>query len=152
MAAAALQVAVLLAGYYPFYRDGLREARRYFDGSPTSTSLKRALENQPLYRYFEQRPGIRDTRVYMAAGADRRLFRKAADYKFEGWPLHGLRMVNGLFKGVDMHELTPAIGSTSAARSGATRASPARRARWTRSASATCSQRRATVSRSRCAR
>jgi hypothetical protein len=108
VAAAALQVAVLLAGYYPFYRDGLREARRYFDGSPTSTSLKRALDNQPLYRYFEQQPGIRDTRVYMAAGADRRLFRKAADYKFEGWPLHGLRMVNGLFKGVDMHELTPA--------------------------------------------
>ena len=108
VAAAALQVAVLLAGYYPFYRDGLREARQYFDGSPTSTSLKRALENRPLYRYFERRPGIRDTRVYMAAGADRRLFRKAADYKSPGWPLHGLRMVNGLFKGVDMHELTPA--------------------------------------------
>ena len=108
VAAAALQVAVLLAGYYPFYRDGLREARRYFDGSPSSTSLKRALDNQPLYRYFERQPGIRSTRVYMAAGADKRLFRKAADYKFEGWPLHGLRVVNGLFKGVDMHELTPA--------------------------------------------
>jgi hypothetical protein len=108
VAAAALQVAVLLAGYYPFYRDGLREARRYFDGSPSSTSLKRALENRPLYRYFEARPGIHDTRVYMAAGADKRLFRKAADYKFAGWPLHALRMVNGLFKGVDMHELTPA--------------------------------------------
>src|SRR5262249_3736560 len=108
VAAAALQVAVLLAGYYPFYRDGLREARRYYDGSPSSTSLKRALDNQPLYRYFERQPGIRSTRVYMASGAAKRLFRKAADYKFEGWPLHGLRVVNGLFKGVDMHELTPA--------------------------------------------
>jgi hypothetical protein len=105
--AAALQVVVLLAGYYPFYRDGIREAKRYLDGSSSSTSLKHALDNQPIYRYFERLPGARDTRVYMAAGADQRLFRKAVDYKFEGWPLHGLRLVNGLFKGVDMHELAP---------------------------------------------
>ena len=35
-------------------------------------------------------------------------FAKAVDYKFEGWPLHGLRLVNGLYKGVDMHEIAPA--------------------------------------------
>src|SRR5436190_5177281 len=67
--AAALQVVVLLAGYYPFYRDGVREARRYLDGSPSSTSLKHALDNQPVYRFFERLPG-RDTRIYVAAGAD----------------------------------------------------------------------------------
>jgi hypothetical protein len=105
--AAALQVVVLLAGYYPFYRDGVREAKRYLEGSASSTSLKHALDNQPIYRSFERLPGGRKTRVYMAAGADRRLFRKAADYKFEGWPLHGLRLVNGLYKGVDMHEFAP---------------------------------------------
>jgi hypothetical protein len=44
----------------------------------------------------------------MAAGADKRLFRKTVDYKFVGWPLHDLRLVNGLYKGVDMHEITPA--------------------------------------------
>jgi hypothetical protein len=103
-----LQVIALAAGFFPNYRDGLREAVHYLDGSQTSRSLKHALANQPIYRYFEQRPGIDETRVYMAAGADQRLFRKAVDYKFEGWPLHGLRVVNGLFKGVDMHELTPA--------------------------------------------
>jgi hypothetical protein len=108
LALAALQVVVLVAGYYPFYRDGLQEARRYLDGSPSSRSLKRALENQPVYRYFEQQPGIGQTRVYLAPGAEARLFRKAADYKFEGWSLHGLRLVNGLFKGVDMHEISPA--------------------------------------------
>ena len=107
-ALAALQVVALLAGYYPFYRDGLREASRYFDGSPASTSLKHALANQPIYRWFEQRPGVHLTRVYMAAGADKRLFRKTVDYKFVGWPLHDLRLVNGLYKGVDMHEITPA--------------------------------------------
>jgi hypothetical protein len=105
---AGLQVLALLAGFYPFYRDGIREASRYLGGNPASTSLKHALANQPIYRYFERRPGIHLTRVYFAAGADRRLFRKAVDYKFVGWPLHGLRLVNGLYKGVDMHEITPA--------------------------------------------
>jgi hypothetical protein len=108
VALAALQVVAVVAGYYPFYRDGLREAKRYFQGSPSSVSLKRAFVNRPIYRYFEQRPGIAQTRIYLAAGADQRLFRKAADYKFEGWPLHGLRLVNGLYKGVDMHEIAPA--------------------------------------------
>lgn len=108
VALVSLQVLALVAGYYPFYRDGLREAKRYLDGSPSSVSLKHALANQPIYRYFESRPGIDRTRVYLAAGADKRMFRKAVDYKFEGWPLHGLRLVNGLYKGVDMHEIAPA--------------------------------------------
>ena len=105
---AGLQVLALLAGFYPFYRDGIREASRYLSGSASSTSLKHALANQPIYRYFEQTPGVHQTRVYFAAGADKRLFRKPVDYKFVGWPLHGLRLVNGLYKGVDMHEITPA--------------------------------------------
>ena len=140
VAAAALQVVVLVAGYYPFYRDGLREAAWYFDGSPSSTSLKHALENQPIYRYFERQPGIPDrTRIYLAEGADKRLFRKATDYKFEGWSLHGLRLVNGLFKGVDMHELAPARVYLR----GEIRGDPrvwARARRSTRSTSVTCSR------------
>src|SRR5207237_766348 len=83
------------------------QAATYFRGSPSSHSLKRALENQPIYRFFERQPGISSTRVYLALGADRRLFRKAADYKLEGWPLHDLRLANGLFKGVDLHGLAP---------------------------------------------
>jgi hypothetical protein len=105
---AGLQVIALVAGFYPFYRDGIREASRYLSGSTASTSLKHSLANQPIYRYFERTPGIDRTRVYFAAGADKRLFRHAVDYKFVGFPLHGLRLVNGLYKGVDMHEITPA--------------------------------------------
>jgi hypothetical protein len=106
--AALLQVVVLIAGYYPYYRDGVSEAATYLRGSPSSHSLKQALKNQPIYAFFERQPGISRTRVYLAPGADARLFRKATDYKFEGWPLHNLRLVNGLFKGVDMHEIAPA--------------------------------------------
>ena len=106
--AALLQVVVLFAGYYPFYRDGVSEAATYLRGSPSSRSLKQALKNQPIYAFFERQPGISRTRVYLAPGADARLFRKTTDYKFEGWPLHDLRLVNGLFKGVDMHEIAPA--------------------------------------------
>jgi hypothetical protein len=107
-AGAILQAVVLLAGYYPFYRDGVSEAAAYLRGSPSSHSLKQALKNQAIYRFFERQPGIGRTRVYLAPGADARMFRNATDYKFEGWPLHGLRLVNGLFKGVDMHEFAPA--------------------------------------------
>jgi hypothetical protein len=99
--AVGLQVLALVAGFYPYYRDEVNLARS------SSHSLKRALENQPIYRYFEARPGIKDTRVYLAPGADKRMFRKQADYKFEGWSLHGLRLVNGLFKGIDLHEFGP---------------------------------------------
>ena len=101
LGAVALQVVALVAGFYPYYRDEVNLARS------SGHSLKRALENQPIYRYFEARPGIRDTRVYLAAGADTRMFRKQADYKFEGWSLHGLRLVNGLYKGIDLNELSP---------------------------------------------
>ncbi len=107
-AVALLQIVVLAAGYYPFYRTGVSQAATYLRGDPSSHSLELALENQPIYRFFERQPGISGTRIYLAPGADARLFRKAADYKFEGWSLHGLRLVNGLFKGVDMHEIAPA--------------------------------------------
>jgi hypothetical protein len=103
-----LQVVALTAGYYPYYRSGVSEAATYLSGSPSSNSLKQALKNQPIYASFERQPGINRTRVYLAPGADARLFRKATDYKFEGWSLHNLRLVNGLFKGVDMHEIAPA--------------------------------------------
>lgn len=106
--AALLQVVALAAGYYPYYRAGVSEAATYLSGNPSSHSLKLALENQPIYRFFERKPGIRRTRVYLAPGADARLFRKTPDYKFEGWSLHNLRLVNGLFKGVDMHEIARA--------------------------------------------
>ena len=107
-AVAVLQAAVLVVGFFPYYRDSVREAVRYLDGSPSSRSLKHALANQPIYRFFEGRPGIGRTRVYFAPGGDARLFQQAVDYKFEGWSLHGLRLVNGLFKGIDMHEIAPA--------------------------------------------
>jgi hypothetical protein len=100
MGVVGLQVLALVAGFYPYYRD---EVNRIGSRS----SLKTALENQPIYRFFEARPDIRDTRIYLAPGADKRLFRKNADYKFEGWQLHGLRLVNGLFKGIDLHEFAP---------------------------------------------
>jgi putative flippase GtrA len=106
--AAALQVIALFAGFAPFYRDGLSQASAYFRGSPSSHTLKRVLENQPIYAYFERIDGIRNTRVYFAPGADARMFREAWDYRFPGWPLHDLRLVNGLFKGIDMHEIAPA--------------------------------------------
>jgi hypothetical protein len=43
----------------------------------------------------------------MAPGADERLFRTKQDYEFAGWSLHGLRLVNGIFKGIEMKELLP---------------------------------------------
>lgn len=101
LGAVGLQVLALVAGFYPYYHDEVDLAR-----SP-SHSLTRALENQPIYRYFEAQPRIHDTRIYLAPGADARLFRKYPDYKFEGWQLHGLRLVNGLFKGIDLHEFAP---------------------------------------------
>ena len=48
--AAGLQVLALVAGFYPYYRDEVRLA-----GS--TRSLNHALENQPIYRFFEARPG-----------------------------------------------------------------------------------------------
>jgi hypothetical protein len=101
LGAVGLQVLALVAGFYPYYRD---EVNRIGSRS----SLETALENQPIYRYFETRvPGIQQTRVYLAPGADKRMFRNQPDYKFEGWQLHGLRLVNGLFKGIDLHEFAP---------------------------------------------
>lgn len=100
LGAAGLQALALVAGFAPYYHDEV-------DRIGSRSSLKTALENQPIYRYFESRPDSKDTRVYLAPGADERLFRKQPDYKFEGWQLHGLRLVNGLFKGIDLHEFAP---------------------------------------------
>ena len=84
----------------------------------TTPTLQTVLENQPLYAYFEQRPDRRSTRVYMAPKAEERLWRALdnlsgkstrtyTNYEFAGWSLHGLRLVNGHFKGTDLKEFTP---------------------------------------------
>ena len=105
-ATASLQVAVLSWGLYPHYRKEFARALDYLDGRPSS-SLKKALGNQPLYAYFEQRPDRRSTRVYMAPGAEDRLWRSTKDYEFAGWSIHGLRLVNGHFRGIDISGFTP---------------------------------------------
>ncbi len=104
LAVGALQVAVLVWGFYPTYRGQAERASDYAHGRP-ATSLKNTFEDQPLYAYFEQRPDHASTRVYMAAGARDRLWRTLVDYHFVGWQLHGLRLVNGHFRGIDVHEL-----------------------------------------------
>jgi hypothetical protein len=104
LAAAGLQVAVLVWGFYPLYRSTMTRAVDYLQGSNVP-SLRKALANQPLYAYFERRPDRLSTRVYMAPGANDRLTRSLADYEFAAWGLHDLRLVNGHFRGIDMHEL-----------------------------------------------
>jgi len=107
LAAAGLQIAVLVWGFYPFYRDNLSRAIDYLHGR-NAVSLKDSFKNQPLYAYFEQRPDHRSTRAYMTSEAGRRLMRvPAIGYEFAGWDLHGLRLVNGSFRGIDMRELVP---------------------------------------------
>jgi hypothetical protein len=117
VALAALQVVVLVAGFAPFYVYNARRAVEYLQGKPVLT-LKDALKNQPLYRFFEARPDARATRVYMAPGAEERLWRALdttewrkvgdrADYEFAAWSLRGLRLVNERFRGADMTELAP---------------------------------------------
>jgi hypothetical protein len=112
-----LQVVVLVAGFAPFYTYNARRAVEYLQGKPVLT-LKDSLKNQPIYRFFEARPDARATRVYMAPGAEERLWRSLdttawrsvgnrADYEFAAWSLHGLRLVNSRFRGADMTELTP---------------------------------------------
>ncbi len=104
LAVGALQVAVMVWGFYPTYRGQAERASDYAHGRPAA-SLKNTFENQPLYTYFEQRPDHASTRVYMAARARDRLWRTLVDYHFVGWQLHGLRLVNGHFRGIDVHEL-----------------------------------------------
>jgi hypothetical protein len=117
IALVAVQAVALVAGFAPFYAYNARRAVEYLQGKPVLT-LKNALKNQPIYRFFEARPDVHATRVYMAPGAEERLWRALdttewrkvgdrADYEFAAWSLHGLRLVNQRFRGADMTELTP---------------------------------------------
>lgn len=114
-ALAALQVVVLTWGFYGYYRDNFARAYHYLRGTPVPT-LKESFVNYPLYRYFEQRPDRTSTRVLMAPNAEDRLWRSLTesdvsnadgDYEFPAWELHGLRLLNGHFRGVDTHVFHP---------------------------------------------
>jgi hypothetical protein len=104
LAAAGLQVAVLVWGFVPLYHSDARRAADYLDGK-TVPSLKNTFENQPIYRSFEARPDHGATRVYMAPLARDRLWRSLTDYEWIAWSFHGLRLLNGHFRGIDVHEL-----------------------------------------------
>ncbi len=104
LAGVGLQVFLLIWGIKPFYRQNFNLAVDYLQGKPVPT-LRNTFKQLPLYAYFEARPNPRSTRVYMAPGANDRLTRSISDYEFAGWGFHGLRLVNGHFRGVDLHEL-----------------------------------------------
>lgn len=117
LALVVLQVVALVAGFAPFYAYNARRAVEYLQGKPVLT-LRDALKSQPLYRFFEARPDVHATRVYMAPGAEERLWRSLdtpewrkkgdrADYEFAAWSLNDLPLANGRFRGADMTELTP---------------------------------------------
>ncbi len=106
IAGVGFQLAVLAAGFYPLYRGSIVRATAYLHGRDVA-SLKNVFKNQDIYAYFERQPDRRSTRVFMAPLADDRLRRSLHDYEVVGWPLHGLRLVNGHFRGIDMHELVP---------------------------------------------
>jgi hypothetical protein len=60
-----LQVYVLVAGFSPFYHAQLDRAAAYSRGEPAS--LKDSFRNQPIYKFFERQPAIRDTRIFIAS-------------------------------------------------------------------------------------
>lgn len=103
LAVAGVQVAVLVWGFVPLYRSDIQRAADYLHGK-TVPSLKNTFKNRELYAYFEQRPDHASTRVYMAPLARDRLWRSLTDYEFIAWSFHGLRLVNGHFRGIDVHE------------------------------------------------
>ena len=105
---AGLQVAALVAGFLPQYRSDFRRALDHLHGRKV-LSLENTFENQPLYAYFEQRPDHRSTRVYMAPLARDRLWRSLTDYQAATWMFHGLRLVNGHFRGVDVSEFQQTV-------------------------------------------
>ena len=99
LAVAGLQVAVLVAGFYMHsYRADFSRALDDLRGRSV-LSLNNTFENQPIYAYFEKRPDHGSTRVYMAPQARNRLWRSLSDYEFSTWVFHGLRLVNGHFRG-----------------------------------------------------
>jgi hypothetical protein len=104
VALAVIQVALVGWGFYDgYYRSGFRDATHYLDGSGAKT-LRNTFKNQPIYRYFEQRPDHASTRVLMSNGANPRLFRTLSDYQWSAWAWHGLRLVNTHVRGVDVSE------------------------------------------------
>jgi hypothetical protein len=105
--AVVLQIAAMAGGFAPFFRSNLSRAIDYGSGKHVP-SLRSALKNQPIYAFLERRSDHARTRAYLAPGAENRLFRSLTDYEFAAWPLHGLRLANGIFKGIELNELTPA--------------------------------------------
>ncbi|HVW17044.1 MAG TPA: hypothetical protein VHB30_02235, partial [Solirubrobacteraceae bacterium] len=116
-ALAGLELVALAAGFFSYWHADLVRAVDYLRGEVTPT-LRSTMRDQPLYAYFQGLPDHRETRVYMAPGAEGRLYRSLddlvhggpvanTDYEFAGWGLHGLRLLNGHFKGVDLSELQP---------------------------------------------
>jgi hypothetical protein len=107
LVASGLQVVALAGGFFPLYRDNLAHAVDYLQGRNVAT-LRNAFKNRDLYAYFERRPDHASTRIYLTSGAEDHLFRsRLMDYEFAAWGFHGLRLVNGHFRGIDIHELVP---------------------------------------------
>jgi hypothetical protein len=104
-AAVALELVILVAGFLPFYRAEIQDARALNDGKPQK-SLRSVLKDRPIYAYMRELPGIATTRVYLGKQAEERLSGRL-DYALPGWTLHGLRLANGVFKGIEMSELDP---------------------------------------------
>jgi hypothetical protein len=104
LAVAGLQMVILAYGFYrDFYHPRLEQTQSYLNGTPVET-LKNTFKNQEIYRYFEQRPDHSSTRVLMTLGARDRLWRTLTDYQWPAWGWHGLRLVNGQLRGVDVSE------------------------------------------------
>jgi hypothetical protein len=104
--ALAVQFAAMIGGYEPYFSSNLSRANDYRAGEPVP-SLRAVLKNQPVYEFLQRQPDHARTRAYFAPGAEDRIFRELSDYEFAVWPLHDLRLVNGIFKGIGLDELGP---------------------------------------------
>jgi hypothetical protein len=107
VAVVALQLAAMVGGFEPFFRANLSRAADYGSGKHVP-SLRAVLKNQPIFAFLEEQPDHGRTRIYLAPGAEERLFNSLADYQLGGWQIHGLRLANGIFKGIELDELAPA--------------------------------------------
>jgi hypothetical protein len=104
LALCGLQLAILAYGFVrDFYDPRLEQARTYLSGGSVET-LKNTMKNDEIYRYFEGRSDHSSTRVLMTLGARARLWRSLIDYDWAAWQWHGLRLVNGHSRGVDLSE------------------------------------------------
>jgi hypothetical protein len=105
VAVVGLQMAILAYGFYrDVYDPDLQRARSYLSGDALVPTLKSTFKEQEIYRYFERRPDHSATRVLLTDGARERLWRTMTDYQWPAWGWHGLRLVNGQFRGVDVSE------------------------------------------------